>query len=37
VDTFKYESGVNYLSAKTIKKLAMALNVSEYYLSGKDT
>ena len=31
----KYESGVNYPSKKTLKKLANALKVSEYYLSGK--
>ena len=33
----KYESGVNYPSPQTMNKLAHALNVSEYYLSGKGT
>ena len=33
----KYESGVNYPSPQTMSKLAHALNVSEYYLSGKGT
>lgn len=31
----KYESGVIYPSKRTLKKLANALDVSEYYLSGQ--
>lgn len=31
----KYESGVNFPSKTTLKKLSEALNVSEYYLSGE--